>query len=49
MNHAVFVFAEDKIIRQCSYYDTATIRKRLGFKMMPVDGGREGINKSLSE
>ncbi|MDW3649851.1 MAG: nuclear transport factor 2 family protein [Bacteroidia bacterium] len=35
MNHGVFVFEGDKIIRMYSYYDTATIGKQLGFKMVP--------------
>ena len=37
MNHAVFVFAGGKIVRQYSYYDTATIGKQLGFKMVPAE------------
>ena len=35
MNHAVMVFTENKIVRMYSYYDTATIGRQLGFKMVP--------------
>jgi len=37
MNHGVFVFEGDKIKRQYSYYDTATIGQQLGFKMVPAE------------
>ncbi|MEL6252334.1 MAG: nuclear transport factor 2 family protein [Bacteroidota bacterium] len=36
MNHGVFVFAGDKIVRMYSYYDTASIGQQLGFKMVPA-------------
>lgn len=39
MNHGVFVFAGDKIVRMYSYYDTATIGQQLGFKMVPDTDG----------
>ena len=41
MNHGVYVFKEGKIFRVYSYYDTATLGRQLGMKMVPAEEGKE--------